>query len=135
MLNLLLFRVKWNLIIVATGDVAPRKKKTHQQKKQKTNQKTSAACKALFGWLHCLPLCVFSVRSFFFIILNKSLFIAVVDFLSRTTILCYYFFMRPADLFFHGRGADECQPFRSLPATISHQIYVLTGTAWSPVPI
>lgn len=71
-----------------------------------------------------------------FFILNKSLFIPAVDFFYLAQqFFAIIFFMRPADLFFHGREADECQPFRSLPATISHQIYVLTGAVWSPVPI
>lgn len=113
----------------------PGKKRPTNKKNKKQIKKQALLAKFyLVGCIVCRF--VFSLYVlFFFFILNKSLFIAVVDFLSRTTILCYYFFMRPADLFFHGRGADECQPFQSLPATISHQIYVLTGAAWSPVPI
>lgn len=39
MLNLFLFCVKWNLIIVATGDAAPREKnkQTNNKKKQTNN--------------------------------------------------------------------------------------------------
>lgn len=133
MLNLLLFCVKWNLIIVATGDVAPGEKNPTNKKTE--NKSKNKHCLQSFMWLAALSAALCFLCMFFFFTLNKSLFIPAVDFLSSTTILCYYFFMRPPDLFFHGREADECQPFRSLPATISHQIYVLKGAVWSPVPI
>lgn len=61
MLNLLLFGVKWNLIIVATGDVASReKKKKHTTKKNnKKIQKNKLRLLSFIWFVFSISMCVF----------------------------------------------------------------------------